>query len=167
MSVRSALGAAARHSMRAYYIAVAGGALLIVSACLPWIHVGDATLGGVPDLAGLWILALGALAVLLASLSIVTRRNSRHPLLLVGLVALAIMIAGQRLMTRSASNRAWAATQARAIVLGVEAQAPPRTTTALGVYLGLGAATLLVLFGLTIVVKRVARPYAAPADDDI
>ena len=67
--------------MRAYYIPAAAGVLLIVSAFVPWMYVGDVALGGVPDTAGLWIAVLGALAVVLASLSIWTRKNSRHPLI--------------------------------------------------------------------------------------
>ena len=47
------------------------------------------------------------------------------------------------------------------------AGAPPETAIGLGIYLGLVAATVLVLFGLTIVVKRVPSAYAAPEDDDI
>ena len=86
--------------MRAYYIPAAAGVLLVVSAFLPWMHVGDVPLGGVPDTAGLWILGLGALAVLLAGLSIWTRKNSRHPLLLVGLAAFAIMFLGYQWMSR-------------------------------------------------------------------
>jgi hypothetical protein len=35
-----------------------------------------------------------------------------------------------------------------------------------GVYLGFTGAVVLVLFGLTIVVKQVSTPYAAPEDDD-
>ncbi len=45
--------------------------------------------------------------------------------------------------------------------------AAPETAVGLGIYLGLIAATVLVLFGLTIVVKRVPSAYAVPEDDDI
>ena len=153
--------------MRAYYIPVAAGILLIASAFLPWMGVGDVSLGGVPDLAGWWIFGLGLAAVLLASLSIWTRKNSRHPLLLVGLSAFAIMFLGYQWMSRAVRNSAWAQSQARAIVDDVPAGAPPDTSIGLGIYLGLVAAAVLVLFGLTIVVKRVPRAYAASEDDDI
>jgi hypothetical protein len=154
--------------MRAYYLAIAGGLLLMLSAFLPWLYVGDEPLGGVPDAAGVWVLALGALAVTLAALSIATRRNSRHPLLLVGLSALAILIAGQHLMARAAAQQAWAQTQAVAIVHGVEAPTMPTANRAAGLYIGAAGALLVTLFGLTIVVKRAAQPYAAgPADDDV
>ena len=45
--------------------------------------------------------------------------------------------------------------------------AAPRNAVGLGIYLGLIAATVLVLFGLTIVVKRVPSAYAVPEDDDV
>ena len=153
--------------MRAYYIPAAAGVLLIVSAFVPWMHVGDVSLGGVPDTAGLWILGLGGLAVLLAGLSIWTRKNSRHPLLLVGLAAFAIMFLGYRWMLRTVRDAAWAQAQAQAIVNDVPAGAAPQTAIGLGIYLGIVAATVLVLFGLTIVVKRVPQAYAMSEDDDI
>jgi hypothetical protein len=152
--------------MRADYIPVSAGVLLIASAFLPWMMLGDVSLGGVPDAAGWWIFGLGILAVLLASLSIWTRKNSRHPLLLVGLVAFAILFLGYQWMSRSVRTSAWAQTQARAIVENVPAGATPDTTVGAGMYVGLAAAAVLVLFGLTIVIKRVPKAYAPPEDDD-
>jgi threonine/homoserine/homoserine lactone efflux protein len=153
--------------MRAYYIPASAGVMLVISAFLPWMHIGDVRLGGVPETAGIWILGLGILAVLLAGLSIWTRKNSRHPLLLVGLAAFAIMFLGYQWMSRTVRNAAWAQAQASAIVNDVPAGAAPATAVGLGIYLGLLAATVLVLFGLTIVVKRVPKAYAVPEDDDI
>lgn len=153
--------------MRAYYIPASAGVLLIVSAFLPWMRLGDVSLGGVPDTAGWWILGLGALAIVLAGLSIATRKNSRHPILLVGLAAFAIMYLGYQWMSRTVRDAAWAQAQAQAIVNDVPAGAPPATAVGLGIYMGIIAATVLVLFGLTIVVKRVPSAYAVPEDDDI
>jgi hypothetical protein len=153
--------------MRAYYFPAAAGILLIASAFLPWLTIGDVALGGVPDAAGWSILVLGAIAVLLAALSIWTRKNSRHPLLLVGLTAFAILFLGYQWMSRSVRDSAWAEAQARAIVNDVPPDAAPETSVGPGVYLGVAAATVLVLFGLTIVVKRVPRAYAVSEDDDI
>jgi hypothetical protein len=152
--------------MRSYYVAAAGGVLLIVSSFLPWMFLGEESAGGVPDPAGLWILALGVVAVLLAGLSIWTRKNSRHPLLLVGLTAFAIMFLGYQWISRAIRDTAWARAHARAIVEGVPAQAIPDTRVGLGIYVGLVAAIVLVGFGLTIVIKKVPGPYATPHDDD-
>jgi hypothetical protein len=153
--------------MRAYYFPAAAGILLIVSSFLPWLLIGDVSLGGVPDAAGWSILVLGAIAILLAALSIWTRKNSRHPLLLVGLAAFATLFLGYQWMSRSVRDSAWAQAQARAIVNDVPADAAPETAIGPGIYLGLAAATVLVLFGLTIVVKRVPHAYAVSQDDDI
>lgn len=167
MTTGSAWGTVLHHSMRAYYLPVVAGTLLALSAFLPWIRVDGSPMGGVPDMAGLWILGLGIAAVVLASLSIATRKNSRHPILVVGLIAVGILFLALQIMTRSATEHAWAASQAVAIVQGIEAPPPPQATVGAGLYLGLTAAGLLVLFGLTIVVKRVSQPYALPEDDDV
>ena len=153
--------------MRGYYVPAAAGALLIVSAFLPWMRIGDVPLGGVPDTAGWWVLVLGVLAVLLAGLSIWTRKNSRHPLLLVGLTAFAIIFLGYQWMARAVRNSAWAQAQARAIVENVPVGETPDPAIGPGIYLGLLASIVLVAFGLTIVIKRVPRAYALPEDDDI
>jgi hypothetical protein len=163
--VRATLDAVFRHSMRAYYLPILAGGALAVSAFLPWIFVGETPFGGVPDVAGLWILGLGLLAMTLAGASIATRRNSRHPLLVVGLTALGIMFLAWRLMSRAAEERAWAMAQARAIVEGGRAPLLPSPTVGSGIYLGLTASLVLVLFGLTIVVKKVKKPYAEEEDD--
>src|SRR5688572_9177121 len=153
--------------MRAYYIPAAAGVLLAVSAFLPWMHVGDTTLGGFPESAGLWILELGGLAVMLAGLSIWTRKNSRHPLLLVGLAAFAIMFLGYQWMSRTVRDAAWAQARASEIVTGVPAGATPEAAVGAGIYLAAIGAIVLGLFGLTIVVERVPSSYAVPEDDDV
>jgi hypothetical protein len=156
----------AHHSMRAYYVPAVAGALLVTAAFLPWVKVGEDSIGGLPSIAGFWILGLGALSTTFAILSIITRRNSRHPLLVVGLAALGIMFLAQRVMVRLAAERAWAAAQALAIVKGTEAHVPV-AETAFGLYIGLAASFVIVLFGLTIVIRRVAQPYALTEDDDV
>jgi hypothetical protein len=153
--------------MRSYYVAVAAGCLMIVSSFLPWMFLGEESIGGVPDPAGLWILGLGIIAVVLASLSIWTRKNSRHPLLLVGLAAFAIMFLGYQWMSRATRDSAWARAHARAIVEGVPAGEIPATAAGVGIYLGLAAAIVLVGFGLTIVIRKTPGPYAKPEDDDL
>ena len=96
----------------------AAGLVLATSAFMPWILIGEQRIGGLPSPAGFWILGLGLLAVVLAVLSFITRKNSRHPLLLVGLAAFAILLTAERLLERSAAQQAWARSQARAIVGG-------------------------------------------------
>jgi hypothetical protein len=167
MNLRAAVRAVARHSMRAYYLPLVAGLVLSAVAFLPWIEVGPSRLGGVPGLAGLWVLGLGLLASTLATLSVITRKNSRHPLLLVGLSSLAVLALSALITGRSAEEHAWAAAEARAIVDGVPAPAPAVARATAGLYTGLAAAAVIVLFGLTIVVRRVAQPFAVDENDDV
>jgi hypothetical protein len=156
-----------QHGMRAYYVPAAAGGLLVASAFLPWVFLDQTSLWGFPNLERTWILALGVLAIVLASLSIATRKNSRHPLLVVGLAALGLMVIAYKQMTASALNRWWEVSEADRIVHGITPGVPPTPAVGLGIYLGLAASVVLVLFGLTIVVKRVSSPYAQPEADDV
>jgi hypothetical protein len=158
-----------RPGMRAYFLPLCAGVVLAASAFLPWVIVGDESMRGVPDVAGLWIAGLGAIAAVLSLLSLITRRNSRHPLLIVGLFALGIMFLSWRIMPRLAGDRAQTLSQARAIVNETPLDgAGPSAAAGIGIYLGLAASVVLVLFGLTIVVKRAAQPYVVTtADDDV
>jgi hypothetical protein len=157
-----------RPGMRAYFIPFTAGVVLVVSAFLPWVVVSGVVMRGVPDVPGLWIAGLGGLAAVLAMLSLITRKNSRHPLLVVGLVALGIMFLSWRILPRTAGERALTISQAFAIVENTPAAAAPAATVGSGIYIGLAASAVLVAFGLTIVIKRVQKPYTVvSADDDI
>jgi hypothetical protein len=154
--------------MRGYLVPLTAGVALTVSAFLPWVVIGDTSLRGVPNVPAVWVAGLGALAAVLASLSIVTRKNSRHPLLVVGLVAFGIMILSWRILPRSAGERAQTLSQAFAIVEDTPLVAAPTALIGSGIYLGLAASFVIVVFGLTIVVKRASQPYTvASADDDV
>lgn len=154
-----------RPGMRAYFIPLLSGIALSISAFLPWIHVGDVSLSGMTEMAALWILGFGALAAVLATLSLITRRNSRHPLLVIGLASLGIMFLSWRIMPRMAGERALTRSQAVAIVEGSRID-PPVTRVGTGIYLGLIASTVLVAFGMTIVVRRASQPYTVVSTDD-
>ena len=157
-----------RPGMRAYIVPLVAGAALTTSAFLPWVVVGDTSMRGVPDVAALWIAGLGALAAVLATLSLITRKNSRHPLLLIGLIALGIMFLSWRIMPKAVTSRALIRSQAQTIVENRSVVDVPSVAVGNGIYVGLAAACALVGFGLTIVVKRVARPYViADLDDDV
>ena len=157
-----------RPGMRAYFVPLVAGIALAVSAFLPWVIVGNVSITGVPDVEALWVAGLGALAAVLALLSLITRKNSRHPLLLIGLFALGIMFLSWRIMPQAAGERAKTMAQAMAIVDDRPAGTAPAPVVGIGIYLGLIASCALVAFGLTIVVKRAAQPYVvAPPDDDV
>jgi hypothetical protein len=157
-----------RPGMRAYIIPLVGGVALAISAFLPWVIVGDVSLNGFPGMAALWVASLGVLAAVLATLSLITRKNSRHPLLVVGLAALGIVFLSWRIMPRLAGERALTVSQAYAIVQDRPVADAPGVSAGSGIYLGLVASCVLVGFGLTIVVKRAATPYVvADPDDDV
>jgi hypothetical protein len=128
--------------------------------------LGDVGFGSVPATSAIWVLGLGLVAALLATLSIITRKNSRHPLLLVGLVASGIQFLAWQWLQRSVAEQALASAQASAIVGGVTAATPPLVRPGLGLYLGLPAAIVIAAFGLTIVFRQVTTPYAPVEDDD-
>jgi hypothetical protein len=154
--------------MRGYLVPLTAGVALTVSAFLPWVVIGDTSLRGIPNVPAIWVAGLGALAAVLASLSIATRKNSRHPLLVVGLIALGIMILSWRILPRSAGERAQTLSQAFAIVEDTPMAATPSALIGSGIYVGLAASSVIVLFGLTIVVKRASQPYVVvSADDDV
>jgi len=152
--------------MRGYYVPLIAGLALVASTFLPWVIVGDTTLRGVPNVAGLWVAGLGAIAAVLALLSIVTRKNSRHPLLVIGLIALGILVLSSRILPQAMSERASSLSQAQAIVEGTTPESAPAAQLGIGIYFGIVASAVISLFGLTIVVKRAARPYAVAVQDD-
>jgi hypothetical protein len=157
-----------RPGMRGYLVPLLAGIALFGSAFLPWVIVGSVSIKGVPDVAGLWVAGLGALAAVLAALSLITRRNSRHPLLIIGLVALGIMFLSWRILPRTAGERALTVSQAFAIVEGTPAGAAPVALAGSGIYVGLMASAVLVGFGMTIVLKRASSAYVvAEPDDDV
>jgi len=155
-----------RPGMRGYFIPFGAGIVLAASAFMPWVVVGGESLKGVPDVPGLWIVGLGALASVLAFLSIVTRKNSRHPLLIVGLAALGILFLSWRILPRTAGERALTISQAFAIVENRPMTGAPTSLVGIGIYVGLIASVVIVCFGLTIVIKRVATPYTVQTPDD-
>jgi hypothetical protein len=161
-----AAGGIFRPGMRAYFVPFVAGIVLTASAFLPWVIVGTESLNGVPDVAALWVAGLGALAAVLALLSLITRRNSRHPLLIIGLFALGITFLSSRIMPRAAGERALTVSQAFAIVENRPLGAAPVAAVGFGLYLGLAASAILVAFGLTIVVKRAKQPYVVASPDD-
>jgi len=153
--------------MRGYLIPLMAGLVLAASAFMPWVNVGDLSLRGFPDLTALWVMGLGLLAAVLAVLSMITRKNSRHPLLLVGLVAFGIMLLSWEVVPQSVAKRVLTRSQAIAIVERTPMGEGPRAFAGSGIYAGLVASSIITGFGLTIVVRRVARPYVEvdPNDD--
>ncbi len=156
-----------RPGMRTYLVPLVAGVVLAVSTFLPWAIVDGERIAGFPGTVAFWVVGLGLVASLLAMLSMITRRNSRHPLLLVGLVALGFTGLAWRIMPRMLEEQALTRSQAVAIVRGVPAGERPEALAGPGLYVGMAASAVITGFGLTIVIKRVVTPYVVedPNDD--
>ena len=144
--------------MRGYFIPVRRRRGLAVSAFLPWVVVDGVSARACPTSPALWVAGLGALAAVLAMLSLITRKNSRHPLLVVGLAALGIMFLSWRIMPRLAGERALTVSQAFAIVENTPPGAAPTRSSAAASTSASRRRAVLVAFGLTIVIKRASQP---------
>ena len=102
---------------------------------------------------------------MLATLSLITRKNSRHPLLLVGLVALGIMFLSWRIMPQTIAERALdALAGARDRREHAGRARRPRRSPAAASTSGSPPSTVIVAFGLTIVVKRASQPYVVESE---
>src|SRR5689334_18861246 len=139
-----AVGGIFRPGMRGYVIPLVAGLVLAASTFLPWVHVDEISIIGFPDTTALWVLGLGVFAAVLALLSLITRKNSRHPLLLVGLVSLGLTFLSWRLMPRAVADRALTHAQAVAIVNDVPMEVAPSATAGVGLFLGLLASAAIV-----------------------
>src|SRR3954470_24306982 len=145
MEGRSIAGAGIfRPGMRGYFVPLIAGIVLTGSVFLPWVIVGETSIAGWPDVEAMWVAGLGAIAAVLATLSLITRRNSRHPLLIIGLFALGITFLSWQIMPRAAGGRAKTMAQAFAIVDALPATPPADAIVGIGIYLGMAASLALV-----------------------
>jgi hypothetical protein len=123
-------------------------AVLGASAFLPWMRMGDIGLRGVPDPAGYFVLALGALGVLLAAASLAGRRAVRQWLFLVGLAGVTTLAVVWKVGPSTIAARAQAQAQAVALVDNVALQPPPPVTMGAGLLVGLIASAVVAGTGL-------------------
>jgi len=82
-------------------------------------------------------------------------------------LSLGIIFLAHQLMTRTAEERVWVASQASSIVRGTAPATQPKIVRGAGIFVGSTASIVLALFGLTIVVKRGSKPYYVETDDDV
>ena len=80
--------------------------------------------------------------------------------------ALGIMFLSWRILPQSVADRALTRSQAMAIVEDRPLGDVPDALVGSGIYLGLVASSVIVAFGLTIVVKRASHAYAVVDPDD-
>ena len=134
---------------RIYALSLAGGLVLAASAFLPWLRLGDVGLAGVPDPAGFFILALGALAVGLSVVGLRGRRNPRQLLVLAGIAALTTLVVVWRTGPATIAERAQVHAEAVALVDNVPALPMPPAGVGVGLWIGMAGAAAVAAAGLT------------------
>jgi len=133
---------------RDYAVSLAGCAVLGASAFLPWLRLGEVGLPGIPDPVGFFVLGLGVLGVLLSIVGVVSRRNTRQGLVLVGLAGLTTLAVVWFNGAATIADRAQARAEALAIVDNVPVLPVPAVRTAFGLILGLAGAASVAAVGL-------------------
>lgn len=132
---------------RPYHLALVGCVALVAAAFLPWLRLGDLGLAGIPDPAGFFVLALGVLGLLLSLVSILTRRDTRPGLVLVGLAGLTTLAVVWFTGPATIADRAQARAEAVALVDNVPIQPVPPVGVGVGLVLGLAGAVTIAAAG--------------------
>jgi hypothetical protein len=135
--------------MRYSTVALAGSLALAASPFLPWMRLGNVGLRGIPDPAGFFVLALGVLGVMLSLVGMIRSRDLRKWVGLVGLGALTALLVIWRTGPTTIADRAQARAEALAIVDNVPIQPVPAVRLGVGLYLGLAAAAVIALVGVS------------------
>jgi hypothetical protein len=133
-----------------YVVSLIGSLALVGSGFLPWLRVGNVGLTGVPDPAGLFIVAVGAVGVLLSLLGVSSRRDPRQLLVLAGLAGLTTLTVVWRTGPLTVAERAQARADAIAIVDNLPPQVAPAVEPAFGLFVGLTGALAVAVAGLTV-----------------
>ena len=139
-------------------LAVIGGAALSAAPFLPWLRMGDVALAGIPDPAGFFVLALGVVAVVVSLVSIARRQSAPYVLLLIGLAACTTLVVVWRTGPATIADRARARAEAVALVDNVAMQPVPPVGVAAGLAVGIGAAAIVALAGVSVAVGRSQKP---------
>lgn len=133
---------------RPYHLALVGCVVLAVATFLPWLRLGDMGLAGIPDPAGFFVLALGALGLLLSLVSILTGRDTRRGLVLVGLAGLTTLAVVWLSGPATIADRAQARAEAVALVDNVPIQPAPPVNVGVGLFVGIAGAVTIAAAGL-------------------
>ena len=143
---------------RPYAVALIGSVALAAAAFLPWLRLGEVRLPGIPDPAGFFVLGLGVLGSLLSGVGIITRRNTRQALVLVGLAGLTTLVVVWLRGPATIADRAQARAEAIALVDNVAIQPVPTVRIGTGLLLGIAASSIVAAVGLIGARKVAERP---------
>lgn len=139
---------------RPYILALIASGALAAAAFLPWLRLGEIGLPGIPDPAGFFVLGLSGVGLLLSLAGILTRRHTRHVLVLVGLAGLTTLVVVWVTGPSTIADRAQARAEALALVDNVAVQPVPPVRIGAGLVLGLAASAAIAAVGLTGVRSR-------------
>jgi hypothetical protein len=128
---------------------LAGAVAVGLCVFLPWVRIGDVALAGIPDPAGLFVLALGVGCVIVTLVSWALRRQLPFVVMLAGVAVLTTLSVVWRTAPRSVAERAQARAQAVALVDNVPLQPVPPVRVGAGVYVGMAGGVVLLLAGLS------------------
>lgn len=137
-----------------YRVSLLGSVVLAGAAFLPWFHVGEVGLPGVPDPAGYFVAALGITGAALSLVGLRSSRDTRPGLVLAGLAALTTLAVAWQVGPATIADRAQARADAVALVDGVPAEPVPPVGTSVGLFAGMAGAALVAAAGMTGVRRR-------------
>jgi hypothetical protein len=139
---------------RPLLLSLIASGLVSGSAFFPWLRIGNIGLAGVPDPAGFFVLGLGLLGLVLSAIGMLTPRDTRQGLVLIGLGALTTLLVVWQTGPATVSDRALARAQAVALVDNVPVEPVPPVTVGAGLILGLLGAASVAGVGLAGAVSR-------------
>jgi hypothetical protein len=133
---------------------IVGALAVAASPLLPWLRVGDVGLRGIPDPAGIFVLALGVVCLIL-SLAVAPRRK-RHPFaqLLAAVAAVTTLAVVWRTAPGTVADRAQAHAQAVALVDNVPVAPVPPVSAGIGIFVGVAGGLVVATAALLDQVRR-------------
>jgi len=132
-----------------YALALLGSAVVTGAAFMPWFHVGDVGLPGIPDPAGYFVAAMGLTGVGLSAVGLRSGRDTRQGLVLAGLATLTTLAVAWQVGPATIASRAQARAEAVALVDNLTVEPVPPVGVSVGLFAGLAGAAAVAAAGLT------------------
>ena len=140
-----------------YALALLGSAVVTGAAFLPWFHVGDVGLPGIPDPAGYFVAAMGLTGVGLSVVGLRRGVDTRQGLVLSGLAVLTTLAVTWQVGPATIASRAQARAEAVALVDNLTVEPVPPVGVSAGLFGGMVGAALVAAAGLTALGRRTER----------
>ncbi len=140
-----------------YGVALLGSVVVTGAAFMPWFHVGEVGLPGIPDPAGYFVAAMGLTGAGLSVAGLKTPRDTRQGLVLAGLATLTTLAVVWQVGPATIASRAQARAEAVALVDNVRVEPVPPVGASAGLFAGMLGAAAVAAAGLTSLRRRVER----------